>query len=111
VQDFNPDRVNSATFPLPKLGDRLRQVAHTLHSGLGFSVLRGLEPTKYSALDNVLIYLGITSYIAQTRGCQDSSGNMIIHVKDLGDHIPQSKMRQSPYASNAQVRKLLTYGL
>jgi hypothetical protein len=53
----------------------------------------------------VIIYLGITSYIAENRGVQNSSGNMLIHVKDLGDRIPDSALRQSPYAHNAQVRK------
>jgi len=29
---------------------------------------------------------------------------LIVHVKDLGQTVPDSAMRQSPYASNAQVR-------
>jgi hypothetical protein len=108
VHDPEPDKVNCRTFPLHSLGARLSRVADTLHCGIGFAVLRGLDPTKYSKLDNVLIYLGITSYIAPIRGCQDSSGNMLIHIKDLGDRIPDSSMRQSPYACNAQVNTLTT---
>jgi hypothetical protein len=104
VPGQQPGEVNCATFPLPNLGRRLEQIANNLHSGVGFAVIRGLDPTRYSELDNVLVYLGITSYIAQIRGCQDSSGNMLIHIKDLGEIIPQPSMRQSPYASNAQVR-------
>lgn len=98
------DQVSPATFPLPTLEPRLREIAVTLHSGRGFAVLRGLDPRRYSAPDNVIIYLGVTSYIAETRGCQDGEGNMLIHVKDLGDRIPNSDLRQSPYAHNAQVR-------
>jgi hypothetical protein len=95
-------------------------VAEELHDGIGFKIIRGIEPKNYTAVDNVLIYLGVTSYIAEKRGCQDSSGNMIsessmdsgflswkltstVHVRDIGYAIPNSEMRQSPYANNAQV--------
>ena len=74
---LGPKDVKCKTFPLPHLGLKLRQVAETLHSGIGFTVLRGLDPNRYSKLDNILIYLGVTSYIAETRGVQDSSGNML----------------------------------
>lgn len=40
-------------------------------------MIRGLEPRNYSVIENTIIYLGITSYIAEKRGCQDSSGNMM----------------------------------
>jgi hypothetical protein len=55
----------------------LADVGLNLHSGTGFVVLRGLNPTKYSPLDNVLLYLGVTSHIAEIRGCQDYDGRMI----------------------------------
>lgn len=71
------DNVSRDTFPLPTLAAKLKQIAYDLHSGRGFSVIRGLEPKKYSVIDNTIIYLGITSYIAEKRGCQDSSGNMM----------------------------------
>ena len=75
--DNGPDEVSRETFPLPNLSSKLLGVANTLHFGIGFAVLRGLEPKKYSPLDNVLLYLGITSYIAEIRGCQDYDGRMI----------------------------------
>lgn len=40
-------------------------------------MLRGLQPDKYSNLDNILLYLGVTSYIAERRGMQDFDGRMI----------------------------------
>ncbi|KAF1978799.1 Clavaminate synthase-like protein [Bimuria novae-zelandiae CBS 107.79] len=98
-----PGDVSRTSFPLPPfLQRRFEVVAKNLHSGYGFSVIRGLDPRQYTALENVLIYLGITSYIAPHRGVQDSGGSMIIHVKDLGRIIPDSELRQSPYARNAQ---------
>lgn len=97
-----PGDVSRTTFQLPGLATRLEDVARNLHNGFGFNVIRGVDPRRYSALDNVLIYLGITSYIAPHRGVQDFGGSMIIHIKDLGGIIPDSEMRQSPYARNAQ---------
>ncbi|OCK79232.1 Clavaminate synthase-like protein [Lepidopterella palustris CBS 459.81] len=99
---LGPGEVSRETFPLPNLQKKLQGVARNLHLGFGFNVIRGLEPQRYTPLDNVIIYLGITSYIAEHRGVQDSGGSMIIHVKDLGRQIPHSEMRQSPYARNAQ---------
>ena len=118
---LGPENVSQATFPLPKLRSKLEAVANDLHNGIGFAVLRGLNPARYTALDNVLLYLGVTSYIAEKRGCQDSSGAMIsdttpssvesrqeltgfvVHIKDIGYAIPNTQLRQSPYANNAQV--------
>ncbi|XXG96074.1 hypothetical protein Hte_002351 [Hypoxylon texense] len=76
-KNHDPDNVNTDTFPLPTLGPKLDKVSKELHDGVGFAVLRGLNPKMYSQLDNILLYLGITSYIAETRGCQDYDGRMI----------------------------------
>ncbi|KAL9035237.1 MAG: hypothetical protein Q9214_006678, partial [Letrouitia sp. 1 TL-2023] len=65
------------TFPLPFLGKRLKEMSKTIHSGLGFAVVRGLNPENYSRIDNIIIYLGLTSYIAEIRGRQDSTGSML----------------------------------
>ncbi|RDI78681.1 hypothetical protein Vi05172_g11250 [Venturia inaequalis] len=96
------DSVSKETFPLPNLGKKLEQIALDLHCRRGFSVIRGLDPRDYCVIENTIIYLGITSYIAEKRGCQDSSGNMMIHVKDLGKQVLKAELRQSPFASNAQ---------
>lgn len=69
--------MSNETFPLPKLGPKLFEVSKTLHFGIGFAVIRGLNPKDYSPLDNILLYLGITSYIAEIRGVQDYDGRML----------------------------------
>jgi hypothetical protein len=104
AQDGNngPDSVTTKTFPLPNLGRRLREVAVNVHLGTGFNVIRGLNPVAYSPLDNILIYLGITSYIAEIRGCQDYDGRMIVHIKDIEKELPESTGRPSPYTNRAQ---------
>lgn len=71
------DQVSRESFPLPILAAKLKSIAHQLHFGLGCILLRGLDPKKYTSTDNLLIYLGITSHIAEDRGRQDSDGNML----------------------------------
>jgi hypothetical protein len=75
--NLGPDDVSPSTFPLPILGSRLVETSKTVHDGRGFVVLRGLDPDKYSSFDNILLYLGVTSYIAEKRGMQDFDGRMI----------------------------------
>ena len=74
---LGPDDVNQNTFPLPNLASRLIGASETIHNGTGLVVLRGLNPDQYSNFDNILLYLGVTSYIAETRGMQDFDGRMI----------------------------------
>ncbi|KAL9611142.1 MAG: hypothetical protein Q9167_004195 [Letrouitia subvulpina] len=94
--------VMQRTFPLPLFGKKLKEMSKIVHSGRGFAVIRGLDPEKFSRMDNVIIYLGVTSYIAEMRGRQDSTGSMLLHVKDMGDRVQNANMRQSPYANCAQ---------
>ncbi|KAK1836860.1 hypothetical protein QBC39DRAFT_272118 [Podospora conica] len=101
--DLNPDNVDKTTFPLPNLAPRLHEVAETIHHGRGFVVLRGLQPAKYSNQDNILLYLGVTSYIAETRGMQDFDGRMILHIQATHPEVlPDGTMPNSPYVARAQ---------
>jgi len=89
--------VTRHTFPLPRLKYKLESIAETLHNGMGFTVLRGLDPRKYSRFDNAIIYLGVTSYIAEIRACQDTSGNMFSTLSHLGYYF--CLLVQSQYIS------------
>ena len=62
------------TFVLPTLGPKLSQLKQRLYNGLGFFVLRGLEPGKYNPRMNMLIYAGIASYIGEKRAIQYEGG-------------------------------------
>ncbi|KAJ4290700.1 hypothetical protein N0V88_006448 [Collariella sp. IMI 366227] len=74
------DLVEPATFPLPTLGQKLRELSQDVHHGKGFCVIRGLNPASYSVEDLTLVYLGVQSYIAEQRGRQDRNGNMLVHI-------------------------------
>jgi hypothetical protein len=70
-------QVGKTTFPLPRLGQTLQDLSLKLHSGRGFFVLKGLDPTSFTREENVILYLGISSYIAEQRGRQSHDGNLI----------------------------------
>lgn len=69
--------ITRKTFVLPNLGPRLIALGASLYHGRGFFVLRGFEPHRYSSEDNVLIYVGLSSYVAEKRGRQDEHNNML----------------------------------
>lgn len=79
------------TFPLPTLGKALGELSREVHSGRGFSVLRGIPVAKYSREDNVIIYAGVSSYVGPLRAIQDQNSGVVSHIKDLSKtHDPMS---------------------
>lgn len=71
------DNISQETFPLPTLGGSLKVLAKVLTNGVGFFRIRGLDTSWYSSETNVIIYIGISSYIGAKRGRQDEYGNML----------------------------------
>lgn len=80
--ELDGDLVDNNNFPLPNLQHILNTSRNELHSGKGFFVLRGLNPSKYSVEDSTIIFLGIQSYIAERKARQDDKGNMIGETSD-----------------------------
>ncbi|GAB1312430.1 TauD/TfdA-like domain-containing protein [Madurella fahalii] len=98
----DPDRVAPETFPLPNLEPKLRRLAHLIHFGQAFFLIRGLDPQRLSPLERVIAYAGITSYVGEARASQDAGGSKLIHIKDRGAVFPGAEMRQAPYSNVAQ---------
>jgi len=71
------NEVRPSTFPLPTLGLKLLRLAYDIHNGKGFAAVRGLRPEEFSPEDNIIVFLGISSYIGAKRGRQDEEGNML----------------------------------
>lgn len=71
------DDISKENFRLPTLGSVLEEYSSRLHNGRGFFVLKGLDPARYSREENVILYLGITSYIAEKRARQNLTGNKL----------------------------------
>ncbi|KAK4102453.1 Clavaminate synthase-like protein, partial [Parathielavia hyrcaniae] len=106
LQHFNGlelygNEVSPTTFPLPTLGPKLQRVALDIHCGKGFSVVRGLKPDDFSPEDNVLVFLGVSSYIGSMRGRQDEEGNMLMHIRDAKLSRTPQQDRPTRYSSRA----------
>ncbi|KAL1877579.1 hypothetical protein VTK73DRAFT_8568 [Phialemonium thermophilum] len=90
--ELDGGEINRDNFPLPTLLDRLERAAVHIHQGCGFCIVRGLDPAKYSVEDNLLLFLGLGSYIGDLRGVQDRKGNVITHITDSGQwKVPYSQ--------------------
>lgn len=82
--------MSASNFPLPILGQKLLQVTLDIHRGKGFAIIRGLDPKEFSPEDNLIIFLGISSYIGSIRGRQDEDGNMLSMLPVLFELYPFS---------------------
>jgi hypothetical protein len=69
--------ITPETFILPALGPKLRDLKKRLYTGLGFFVLRGLEPGKYNSRTNTILFAGIASYIGEKRAVQYEGGPVL----------------------------------
>ncbi|KAB8275531.1 hypothetical protein BDV30DRAFT_224967 [Aspergillus minisclerotigenes] len=65
-------------FPLPSLHSVLRGVSDNIHKGTGFSLLRGIPVDRYSAEENMIIYVGVSSHIGRMRGHV-----VVTHITDM----------------------------
>jgi hypothetical protein len=74
--ELDGSEISRANFPLPTLAERLQLLALDLHHGKGFFTIRGLRPDDYSMEDNMLIFLGLSSYIGELRGKQTDDGQL-----------------------------------
>ncbi|PMD25538.1 Clavaminate synthase-like protein, partial [Hyaloscypha hepaticicola] len=71
------EAISQELFPLPTLSSKLKDLAKVLTNCVGFFLIRGLDPKQYSSEVNLIMYLGISSYIGDKRGRQDERGNML----------------------------------
>ncbi|CAN9426503.1 unnamed protein product [Alternaria alternata] len=83
--------ITPTSFPLPTLGPRLESAKLGLSQGLGFFVVRGLTPDKYDNQMNIVLYVGLSSYISTVRAVQYSGGPVLTHVVDLSSAEDQMK--------------------
>ncbi|KAL1842469.1 hypothetical protein VTJ49DRAFT_5206 [Mycothermus thermophilus] len=97
--DLYGSEVSPETFPLSTLGPKLRGLALEIHRGRGFAVIRGLDPDEFSPEDNVLIFLGVSSYIGELRGRQDEHGSMLMHIRNASHSQTPQQDRPTRYSS------------
>ena len=95
--------ISRSTFPLPTLDVVLTSLAKELHAGRGFFVLRTIPVSSYSREENAIIYVGISSYIANLRGVQDVPNGVIAHIKDLRQTHSAKVLGAPAYTTDKQV--------
>jgi len=96
-QGLDGSEVSPETFPLPKLSHKMRKICEDVYEGKGFAVLRGLDPDVWSVEDVTVVYLGISSYVAEKRGKQDQRGSMLMHVIKLQDKRDEQYCASKPF--------------
>lgn len=94
------DQISPETFPLPRLGERLRDILHDVIEGRGFVLLRGFQVDDYSIAEAAAAYLGIGSYFGKFRS-QNAKGHLLGHVRDIGKDISEPTTRY--YQTNRQL--------
>lgn len=95
--------ISQDTFPLPTLSPKLHAQALELFKGRGFFVLRGIPVDRYSRLDSVIAYVGISAHVGDLRGRQDLSGMVLNHIKDLRATHSHQVIGTPAYTTDKQV--------
>jgi hypothetical protein len=59
---IHPSEISPITFPLPdSLVKRLDAISEACYNGIGFGLIHGLDPDKYTTEENTLLYAGISA--------------------------------------------------
>src|ERR1051326_4734650 len=91
--------IDTRTFALPRLGERLTGVRDdVLLGGRGFIVLRGVPVERYSMAEAAAAFLGIGAYFGKPVS-QNGKGHILGHVKDLGRSVddPTARIYQTTH--------------
>ncbi|TVY37215.1 Taurine hydroxylase-like protein [Lachnellula subtilissima] len=81
--------IEQSNFPLPNLGRTLRGIAKNLYQGTGLNLLRGFPIQKYEKEEQIIIFLGLNAWVADTR-LDQGIGRGICHIKSI-NHIDASQ--------------------
>lgn len=87
-------------FPLAHMAETLGRLAAEIRSGLGFSVMRGLDISGYSDDEVGLLFWGMGLYLGDPLG-QNTRGDLLGHVIDQGRSYGSLDVRG--YETNAHL--------
>ena len=82
----------AADFPLPGLASRFQQWRETLASGRGFQVIRGAPVERWGQADSELFFWCFGLHLGRPGG-QNPQGDLLGHVRDLGEAEKQETIR------------------
>ncbi|RYP57029.1 hypothetical protein DL769_009745 [Monosporascus sp. CRB-8-3] len=77
--------LSSSTFELPAaFSQRLRKLSDHIYKGVGFQIIHGLDPSKYTRKQSLIVYGGVSSHVCPQRGFVDVKAKGVIsHVVDV----------------------------
>ncbi|KAL4865936.1 hypothetical protein BDV12DRAFT_173750 [Aspergillus spectabilis] len=96
------DNLSPKTFFLPTLGAKLKILCKTALEHKGIIVLRGLDPDRYNLLQNIILYVGLTSHISTERAVQNFQNDLLVHVRDSGILTGPNQYRRETFGYSAQ---------
>ncbi|PHS14390.1 MAG: taurine catabolism dioxygenase TauD [Kangiella sp.] len=107
------ENISSSTFICPSLNNKLLKIRNQLTNGIGFTVIRGLDVSRYSRLQIATIFMGIGSHIGSPRS-QNAAGHLLGHVRNIGSdandtntRIYQTNERQTFHTDSCDVVGLI----
>jgi hypothetical protein len=63
---------SSSTFELPAaLSQRLRKLSDQMYKSVGSQLIRGLDPSKYTPKQSLIVYAGVSSHVCPQQGFVD----------------------------------------
>lgn len=79
AQSLDLSQISPSTFILPEsLATLFKQVTDQVYNGIGFNVIHGLDPARYTPEQNVIIYAGIAAHVAHQRGFLDRNSQRVL---------------------------------
>lgn len=93
--------LTAASFPLPTLSARFRNLRDEVVDGRGFALVRGLQIDDISASDAATIYWSIGAHMGRGRA-QNAQGEMLGHVTDIGQDF-RTNPNARGYQSNLRL--------
>lgn len=78
----NLSDISASTFVLPaSFSERLKKISDQIYRGVGFQIVRGLDPSKYTQRQSIIIYAGVSAHVFPQRGFVD------VDAKDVVAHV------------------------
>ncbi|KAK3366716.1 hypothetical protein B0T24DRAFT_669195 [Lasiosphaeria ovina] len=91
----NLAELTSSTFELPtEFSLRLRKLSDQLYRGVGFQIIHGLDPTKYTPRQKMIMYAGVTAHICPQRGSVDVAGKGVVARAGQEDRKPANSTKE-----------------
>lgn len=71
--------LSASTFELPAaFSQRLRKLSDQLYNGVGFQIIHGLDPSKYTPKQKLTVYAGVSAHVCPQRGFVDVAGQGVV---------------------------------